>query len=315
MKLNIECSSTGMGMPSQPKSAPRHLGLVLVMGMLVAATSQAAQLAADKSSTEGVLPSQPSADAMRADQIISEMIERNHSRDLHLRQYLAVRTYEVTNDKGKVHAKTVVLAQYQAPGSKTFVTISEEGSRIVRRYVFKGLMDSEIETAAGRSHRDSSIGPTNYAFDLLGEEDVDGYHCFVLQAFPKRRDKYLFEGKIWIDTQDFAVVKIVGRPAKNPSFWITRVDFVRRYQKIGELWFPLKDESVTHVRIYGKKILTIDHADYKVNEATSADDQTRIASDNGQPATPRSQTLERPVREALDWRAETRPRSGSRGNR
>jgi hypothetical protein len=193
----------------------------------------------------------------------------------------------VTNDKGKVHAKTVVLAQYQAPGSKTFVTISEEGSRIVRRHVFKGLMDSETETAAGRSHRDSSIGPANYAFDLLGEEDLDGYHCFVVEATPRRKDKYLFEGKIWIDTQYFAIVKIAGRPAKNPSFWITRVDFVRRYQKIGEFWLPLEDESVTHVRIYGKKILTIHHGDYRVNQAPPADQHTNIASTGeGKTATP-----------------------------
>ena len=30
----------------------------------------------------------------------------------------------------------------------------------------------------------------NYAFVLTGEEDAGPYHCFVLEAVPKRKDKY-----------------------------------------------------------------------------------------------------------------------------
>jgi hypothetical protein len=174
------------------------------------------------------------------------------------------RTYQVKNDKGKVRAESQIVLQYRAPATKEFKIVSEKGSGFVRKRVFKGLLESEIETAAGRSRHDSSITPTNYTFELLGEEDVDGYHCFVVRAIPKRKDKYLFDGKIWIETDDFAIVKIAGQPAKNPSFWIKRVEFVRRYQKIGEFWLPLKDESMTQVRIFGTNILTIDYANYEI---------------------------------------------------
>jgi hypothetical protein len=100
---------------------------------------------------------------------------------------------------------------------------------------------------------------------LLGEQQVGPYHCFVAQADPKRLDKYLFEGKIWIDTQDFAIVRIEGHPAKKLSFWIERADFVREYQKINEFWLPRRDETFVQVRLYGRKVLTIDHQDYTVN--------------------------------------------------
>ena len=40
---------------------------------------------------------------------------------------------------------------------------------------------------------------------------------------------------------------------------INRVDFVRRYQKVGEFWLPLKDESITQVRLAGTDILTVDY--------------------------------------------------------
>ena len=56
-----------------------------------------------------------------------------------------------------------------------------------------------------------------------------------------------------------------GHPAKKLSFWIERTDFVRQYQKIEGFWLPQKDQTLVQVRLYGKKVLTIDHRDYVVN--------------------------------------------------
>jgi hypothetical protein len=134
--------------------------------------------------------------------------------------------------------------------------------------VLKRLIESESETSSGRAHHDSAIKPANYEFNLLGEQNVGPYHCLVADATPKRKDKYLFEGRVWIDAQDYAIVKIAGQPAKSLSFWITRADFVRQYEKIGEFWLPAQDETLVHVRMNGNKILTIQHRDYVVNEDT-----------------------------------------------
>ncbi len=62
----------------------------------------------------------------------------------------------------------------------------------------------------------------------------------------------------------FAVVRIAGHPAKKLSFWIERADFVREYQKIDGFWLPQKDETFVQVRMYGQKVLTIDHQRYTV---------------------------------------------------
>jgi hypothetical protein len=84
---------------------------------------------------------------------------------------------------------------------------------------------------------------------------------------PKRKDKYLFEGKIWIDAEDFAVVKIAGHPARRPSFWINRADFVRQYQRIDGFWFPLRDETSVDVKMYGRRVFTVDHQQYVIDPA------------------------------------------------
>ncbi len=216
--------------------------------------------------TETLSPLRAPFQSMTGDEVFAKLVEHNRLRDIGLRRYSAVRTYDVASDKGKIYAEEVVRVEYQAPDHKTFVTNSEKGSVLVRDLVLKRLIESESETSRGRAHHDSSIKPANYEFTLLGEQDVGPYHCLVVHAIPRRQDKYLFEGKVWIDTEDYAIVRIAGHPAKSLSFWITRADFVRKYQRIGDFWLPAQDETLVHVRLYGRKILTIHHGDYVVNE-------------------------------------------------
>jgi len=64
---------------------------------------------------------------------------------------------------------------------------------------------------------------------------------------------------------EVAIALIGARPASNPSFWIRHVEFVRTYSKVGSLWLPSRDEMVADIRIYGRKVLTIDHHDYVLN--------------------------------------------------
>lgn len=202
---------------------------------------------------------------LTGDDVVARMLEHNRLRNEQLRQYSAVRTYEIRNSEGKLAAQAVVRVDYQAPDRKTFKKTSEKGSGLVRHLVFDRLIQSESETSSGREHRNSAITTANYTFTLSGEEDVGPYHCFVLEAAPKSREKYLFEGKIWINAQDFAIVKIAGHPAKKPSFWVNRADFVRRYQRIDGFWLPYRDETYVEVKVYGRRVFTVDHQQYVIN--------------------------------------------------
>lgn len=207
-------------------------------------------------------PNAPVAADPSANDIVSKVLAQNKRRNERLSHYSVTRTYQIQTSEGKLAAETVVRMDYRAPDAKTFEKTSEKGSGIVRHLVFDRLMDSESESSIGKEHRDSALTPANYDFRFVGLEDVGPYHCFVLELAPKRKDKYLFEGKIWIDSQDFAVAKIEGHPAKKPSFWINHADFVREYQKVDEFWLPLRDETQVEVKIYGKRVLTIEHGPY-----------------------------------------------------
>jgi hypothetical protein len=209
-------------------------------------------------------PVEPPRPDINETRIFIELLAHNEQRNTALLAYTEQRTYEVTDTTGKVRAQESGQMEYRAPDKKTFVTTSESGSGLVRRLALNPLIASEIEAASGKQHHDTAITPANYTFELLGEQRVGPYRCFVVRAMPKRSDKYLFEGKVWIDTEDYAVVRIAGHPAKQLSFWIERADFVREYQKIDGFWFVQKDETFVQVRMYGRKVLIIDHQNYTV---------------------------------------------------
>ena len=256
----------------------RPITQLLRVGLLAAMMAVAA-LPADRAEggpnlADTVLPLRDAFQGMTGDELFARLLEHNRLRDAHLHQYSAVRSYEVKDSEGRLRAQETVVLQYMAPETKSFKTTSEKGSWIIRNLVFKRLMESEVEASAGQQHRDSSIKPVNYTFTLIGEQDVGPYRCLVVDAVPKRRDKYLFEGRVWIDAEDFGVVRIAGQPAKKLSFWITRVNFVRQYQRIGEFWLPSKDETFVDVKLYGKKVFAIDHRDYAINGSDASDEQT-----------------------------------------
>jgi hypothetical protein len=82
---------------------------------------------------------------------------------------------------------------------------------------------------------------------------------------PKTQNKYLARGKIWVDAEDYAIIRVDGKPAKSPSFWVKSVHFVHDYDKFGAFWFPVLNHSVTDVRIFGATEMTIEYFDYAPN--------------------------------------------------
>jgi outer membrane lipoprotein-sorting protein len=245
----------------------RLVVVAFILGLASAAPVAQSQAAAGQITPEMVLSRDRAPVVLTGDDVIAQMLQRNLLRNQQLQQYSAVRTYEIRNLEGKVAAQAVVRVEYRAPDKKTFSKASEKGSSIVRHLVFDRLIQSESETSSGREHHNSAITTANYTFTLAGEEEVGPYHCFVLEAIPKRKDKYLFEGKIWIDAGDFAIVKLAGHPAKKPSFWINRADFVRRYQRIDGFWLPCRDETFVDVKMYGRRVFTVDHQQYVIEPA------------------------------------------------
>ena len=256
-----------------------ELALSLGAATIVAVVMFAAEAKA-QTSGEGLPNLEARVESLRPgvteSQVLAELAAHNEERKAALHDYTVLRTYQVVDPNGKVHATEIGRMEFFSPDKKAFTVTAESGSGLVRHMALNPLINSEIEAAAGKEHHDSAISTDNYSLNLLGEQQLGPYRCFVAEAVPKRKDKYLFEGRVWIDVNDYSVVRIEGHPAKKLSIWIQRADFVRQYQKIDGFWLPEKDQTLVQVRLYGKKLLKIEHRNYVVNAGQSTNARSTI---------------------------------------
>ncbi len=190
--------------------------------------------------------------------VVSRMKAYSNWRDISLTGYESTREYKVEYD-GLVHKKAemIVRVTYTAPETKYFEIISESGSRILRNRVLRPLVEAEKEASRGATRQKSIISPENYDFRLLSREGPPGQEAFVLQAVPRKKTKFLFVGRIWVDARDFAVIRIEASPAVNPSWWIKHTIVKHSYRKISGFWMYDQNESTSRVRIGGRARLSV----------------------------------------------------------
>lgn len=209
------------------------------------------------------------APSLTADEVVAKVIDHNLQRDKSAGGYSGSRRYVLENHRMNKRAEMLVNVKCGPDGVKHFEVASEQGWGSANKRVLRKMLESESETSRPRIRPITSLTPENYRFQMLGNDSVDGRPVYLIQVVPKREDKYLFDGRVWIDAQDFAVVRVEGKPAKNPSFWTRSVHFVQRYQKSGDFWFPTSTESITEARIFGMTDVTITYFEYQPNSATA----------------------------------------------
>ena len=211
-----------------------------------------------------------------ADEVMRRVAEMNGARAEALESYSNVRTYHLechclSNKK----ADMVIRADYRAPDKKEFTILSESGSGTVRHKVFKKLLEAEQESMSDENQQRTALTPENYRFQLVDYQKTDASEVYILDAQPRTRNKFLFRGRIWVDARDFAVTRVEGQPAVNPSWWTLETDFKRNYKKVGDFWLPESNESETKVRVLGTAFLTIEYREYEITPTGAAVSSSR----------------------------------------
>jgi len=202
--------------------------------------------------------------SLTAAQIVQQIQQHDQKRMRELSGYSALRHYEVDYRGFSAHltARMDVEVTYTAGAGKSFRIVSQSGSKILCEKVLKRAVDSEKEAAQDRAA--TALNEKNYRFQLAGSDTVPGRPAYILGVDPLTEGKFLYRGKVWVDAEDFAVVKLDTEPAKNPSFWISHVSIHSTSAKVGGFWLPAQLRSETKVRIGGTAVLTIDYGTYTV---------------------------------------------------
>lgn len=203
---------------------------------------------------------------LSSDAIVQRLMAANAQRSQTLRGYRGKRVYHLDYHGifGSHDAGMQVEATYTAPDRKDFRVLSQTGSKLLINHVLLKLLSSEQEAQEEQNRKELEISPKNYDFALAGTEHTPGGDFYVLAVSPKNKSKYLYHGKLWVDARDFAVVRMQGEPAKNPSLWVSHTQIEYRWARIGGFWLPVHNQSETQVRMGGKAVLTIDYSDYQI---------------------------------------------------
>ena len=198
-----------------------------------------------------------------ADEVVANMYARDTLREAASGGYSGSREYVLENRRFKKRAEMLARVTCDRTGTKHFEVTSEDGWKSANKHVLRQMLVTESDSSRPDTRPRSRITSENYTFRIIGMAPLDGRVAYVIEASPKRVDKSLFRGRIWVDAEDYALVRVEGEPAKNPSFWTRKVQFVQQYYKSGAYWFPMETTSVTEARMFGTTEVSIRYFDYK----------------------------------------------------
>lgn len=202
---------------------------------------------------------------LTAPEIVERMLRADNERLAALSGYTGMRRYRFENKRFNKRAEMTVRVTCDRTGAKKFAVIAENGSGFVRNRIIRKMIDAEREASQKGEQDQTRIIPANYDFRLVGTDMPDGRGSYVLEISPKTKNKFLIRGRIWVDAEDFAIARIEGQPAKNPSFWVRSVQVVHRYERAGRFWLPAMNESRAQARIFGATAIAIEYFDYVTN--------------------------------------------------
>lgn len=251
----------------------RTAGLVLAIALMLV-MSGAAQQTAPSSTTTGT-------PALSVQDVVKNLTQRNLERRQALRQFQGTRVYrmEYRGFPSDREAEMTVQMNYSSPNKKEFTVVSQSGSKFVINRVFMKLLEGEQEAANEENQRQTALSDENYDFQMEGFENAPSGGTYVLRVSPKNKSKFLYRGKIWVDAKDFAVTRIEGEPAKNPSFWIKKTEVAHKYTKVGDFWLPEENHTESQIRMGGRATLTIEYKDYKILAASPLDGTQKNGSE------------------------------------
>lgn len=186
-----------------------------------------------------------------ADDSIAQFLMRDGTQ----RSYRATRRLDAETGRRSGWLETATEYSHQLGFS--YAVTAEGGSAYIRSKVLRALLEAERDVIARGEARRSALVQENYTFRANGV-DADGLASILLT--PRRKERVLVSGTMFLQPGDGRLVRLEGRLAKSPSFWVKNVDIVRSYESIGDAVVPVALTSRAHVRLLGSAELRMTYS-------------------------------------------------------
>jgi hypothetical protein len=185
--------------------------------------------------------------------ILQRLEDIQHQDPAQFRPYALTREYKVFHGDNKQPISEVTAQiNFVPPDIKTYKIIEARGNSRGEKMV-RELLDRE--TGSAKTGYRSAITRTNYDFVFLRRENFGDVPEYVLWILPKRKDKNLMRGQIWVDASTFRIRRVEGVPAKSPSFWLKNIHITLQFAELGGMWVPVTFDAIATVRLFGEYTL------------------------------------------------------------
>ena len=258
IKFNVKTSRAH----SVSKICLRSFACLLVLLIAFAVAQRSA-------STQAPLKTPDASKILTTEEVVERIVGMNLRRAQALHSFDGERIYRIEYRSAikTVSAEMVVGVRYLAPGTKDFTIKSSSGSKLIVDKVLKKILQAEEDAQSTEAQRRTALNSENYNFKMVGYQTESSKAMYVLMVEPKTNNKFLFRGRIWVDADDFAVVRLEAEPAKNPSFWTKDTQIEQSYKKVNDFWLPERNHSTSSMRFGGRAELTIEYRNYQIISA------------------------------------------------
>jgi hypothetical protein len=166
--------------------------------------------------------------------------------------------------KLKKHGRLHALRRISPLGLIKYEKAQFEGDGMVNKEIISRYLTAEVEAQKQQSPA-IAVTPENYKFKYKGMKWDAGQNVHVFAVSPRQKREGLFKGEVWIDARTYLKVQESGYLVKNPSIFLKKVAFVRKYEIRDGISVPLQVQSVADVRFVGKAELTIDFSNFSID--------------------------------------------------
>ena len=208
--------------------------------------------------------------------IIARMAQARADNRNRFRSYVVTRDYKLFGkERQKTESQVTADVIFDPPDLKKYAIQQTSGAGLGEKIV-RRMLESEVEVTKDYSSTD--ISPDNYDFRFIREEDVRGRRSYVLELLPRRRDKNLLRGNIWVDANTYLLHRTEGEPAKRTSWWLRDVRIALLYGDVSGMWLQTASESTAKVRILGQYTMVSRDVKYKISELVADGSSSRAPS-------------------------------------
>ena len=173
----------------------------------------------------------------------------------------ATRDLKAGTVSGKHQGWMAVETTVTPNGAFSWRVIEEGGSERTRNKVFRELLEAEAEAWKAGARDAAALTLANYVFTPMGSP-APGQIALRLQ--PRRADSKLIDGTLIVTTDGYPV-RLEGRMAKSPSFWVRSVTVVKHYGRFAGVALPVTIESLADVKMFGKASFSMRYQYSEVN--------------------------------------------------